>query len=87
MVDEMLGGIGEGSKRIEKLLVNLRDFARGDEGALDEMVGLNAVVKSAVMIVRNLIEKSTDSFSVRRSRPCRRCGATTTSSSRWSSTS
>ena len=34
MVDDLLGGIGEGSKRIEKLLLNLRDFARGDEGAL-----------------------------------------------------
>ncbi len=46
MVDELLGGIGEGSKRIEKLLLNLRDFARGDEGGLSEHVDLNKVVRS-----------------------------------------
>jgi PAS domain S-box-containing protein len=65
MVDDLLGGIGEGSSRIEKLLLNLRDFARGDEGRLNETVEMNAVVRSAVMIVRNLIQKSTDSFVVR----------------------
>jgi hypothetical protein len=64
MVDDLLQGIGEGSKRIEKLLLNLRDFARGDEGSLDEDVDLGAVVRSAVMIVQNLIQKSTARFSV-----------------------
>src|SRR5208283_2805574 len=67
MVDELLGGIDEGSKRIEKLLLNLRDFARGDEGGLNELVELNRVVRSGVMIVQNLIQKSTDLFSVRES--------------------
>jgi hypothetical protein len=65
MVDDLLGGIGEGSNRIEKLLLNLRDFARGDEGRLNETVEMNAVVRSAVMIVKNLIQKSTDRFVVR----------------------
>ena len=64
MVEDLLGGIEEGSKRIEKLLVNLRDFARGDEGDLGEEVDVNAVIGSAVMITANLIRKSTDSFSV-----------------------
>ncbi|MFI5369417.1 MAG: PAS domain S-box protein, partial [Spirochaetia bacterium] len=67
MVGELLGGIGEGSKRIEKLLLNLRDFARGDEGGLGERVELNKVVRSAVMIVQNLIQKSTESFTVQES--------------------
>ncbi len=65
MVENLLRGIGEGSKRIERLLLNLRDFARGDEGGLNEMVELNGVVRSGVMIVQNLIQKSTDSFSIR----------------------
>jgi signal transduction histidine kinase len=67
IVEDLLGGIGSGSARIEKLLLNLRDFARGDEGGLDEMVGLNEVVISGVMIVQNLIQSSTDCFSVRAS--------------------
>jgi PAS domain S-box-containing protein len=64
MVEDLLNGIEEGSKRIEKLVVNLRDFARGEEGELAEQVDVNAVIDSAVMIVADLIEKSTDSFAV-----------------------
>jgi hypothetical protein len=67
MMGELLGGIGEGSKRIEKLLLNLRDFARGDEGGLSERVELNRVIRSGVMIVQNLIQKSTDFFTVQES--------------------
>jgi polar amino acid transport system substrate-binding protein len=65
MVEDLLRGIGEGSQRIEKLLRNLRDFARGDEGALDEAVDMNAVVASGVMIVQSLVQKSTDALSIR----------------------
>jgi hypothetical protein len=63
LVDDLLKGIEEGSKRIQKLLLNLRDFARGDEGSLNEVVEMNEVVQSGVMIVQNLIQKSTDLFS------------------------
>jgi len=65
MAEDLLKGIDEGSRRIEKLIASLRDFVRRDEGALDEQVQLNAVVRSAVMIVENLIRKSTDFFSVK----------------------
>ena len=65
MVDDLLSGIEEGSKRIEKLLKNLRDFARGDDGELTEEVDVNAATDSAVLMTRNLIQKSTDSFSIR----------------------
>jgi PAS domain S-box-containing protein len=64
MVEDLLKGIEEGSKRIEKLVVNLRDFARGDEGELTDRVDVNAVIDSAVMIVADLIQKSTDFFKV-----------------------
>jgi PAS domain S-box-containing protein len=66
MVEDLLNGIEEGSKRIEKLLVNLRDFARGEEGELTESVDVNEVIDSAVMIVADLIKKSTDAFTVRK---------------------
>ena len=67
MIEELLAGIEEGSARIEKLLLNLRDFARGDVGDLNEPVDLNQVVRSAITLVQNLIQKSTDVFSVRES--------------------
>jgi PAS domain S-box-containing protein len=66
MVDDLLLGIEEGSKRIEKLITSLRDFARGDEGDLSELVNVNAVIGSAVMIIRDLIQRSTASFILRR---------------------
>ena len=62
MVDDLLKGIIEGSRRIERLLVTLRDFASGDEGALDQVVDLNAVVKSALVIIENTVRKSTSRF-------------------------
>ena len=62
MVDDLLKGIVEGSRRIERLLVNLRDFASGDEGALDQAVDLNAVVKSALVIIESSVRKSTNRF-------------------------
>jgi signal transduction histidine kinase len=62
MMDDLFNGITEGSRRIEKLLVTLRDFASGDEGALDQAVDLNAVVRSALVILANTVRKSTSRF-------------------------
>ncbi|HTZ50478.1 MAG TPA: response regulator [Spirochaetia bacterium] len=65
MVDDLLEGIIEGSRRIERLLVTLRDFASGDEGALDQVVDLNAVTRSALVIIANAVRKATGRFSFR----------------------
>ncbi|HVP18700.1 MAG TPA: ATP-binding protein, partial [Spirochaetia bacterium] len=62
MVDDLLNGTIEGSRRIERLLVTLREFASGDEGALDQVVDLNAVVRSALVIIENTVRKSTNRF-------------------------
>jgi PAS domain S-box-containing protein len=66
MMDDLIYGIEEGSIRIERLLIDLRDFARGDEGELTESVDLNSVIDSAVMITRDLVRKATDSFLVQK---------------------
>ena len=65
MVEDLLSGIEEGSKRIEKLLVNLRDFTRGDAGELTQEIDVNAVINSAVLMTRSVIQKSTQAFSIR----------------------
>jgi signal transduction histidine kinase len=64
MVEDLMTGIEEGSKRIARLVLNLRDFARGDDGQLNDEVDVNAVIDSAVMITGNLIRKSSNAFSV-----------------------
>jgi len=63
MVEELLHGVVDGSRRIEKLLIDLRDFVRGDEGALDQTVDLNATVRSAIKIIGDFVRNSTHRFS------------------------
>jgi PAS domain S-box-containing protein len=63
MVEELLNGVVDGSRRIEKLLIDLRDFARGDEGVLDQPVDLNVTVRSAIAIIGDFVRNSTHHFS------------------------
>jgi len=63
-IAQLIAGISEGAERIQKIVQNLKDFARQDRGDLDQPVDINAVIRSAVLIVSNLIKKSTDRFSV-----------------------
>ncbi len=64
-VADFIGGIGEGAKRIKTIVQNLKDFARQESGAMDEMVDLNKVIDASTMILANLIRKSTDQFVTR----------------------
>ena len=61
---QLISGISEGADRIQKIVQSLRDFARQDTGDLNQQVDINLAVESAVVIVNNLIQKSTDHFSV-----------------------
>ena len=63
-IAQLIAGISEGAERIQKIVQNLKDFARQDRGDLNQPVDINAVIRSAVLIVSNLIKKSTDRFSV-----------------------
>jgi PAS domain S-box-containing protein len=59
----LLKGISTGSQRIRDIISELREFSRMDAGDLHQEVRLNDVVKSALLIVKNLIVRSTDHFS------------------------
>lgn len=56
--------IVDGTMRIQKIVQNLKDFARSDPGELDQSIQVNAVVEAAVMILANLMRKSTDHFTI-----------------------
>lgn len=58
----LFSGISEGSRRIGRIVRDLREFARVDTENRKESVDMNRVVSSAVTLVGNLIRKSTDSF-------------------------
>jgi len=62
---QLISGISEGAQRIQKIVRSLKDFARQDRGDLDQLVDINAVVQSAILIVSNLIKKSSDRFCVK----------------------
>jgi PAS domain S-box-containing protein len=62
-IGRLMDGIHEGAQRIKKIVQSLRDFARRDPGDLSREVDLNAVVDSAVTLVRHLLDKCTDRFS------------------------
>jgi PAS domain S-box-containing protein len=63
-IERMLKGITDGAGRIETIVRNLKDFARQGSGRLDERVQVNDVVKSALIIMSNLIKKTTRNFVV-----------------------
>ncbi len=61
-IPPLIEGVTQGAKRIERIIRSLKDFARQDSGDLNENVNLNEVIDSAILIVQNLIKKSTDHF-------------------------
>jgi PAS domain S-box-containing protein len=64
MIPEILTGMEEGARRINKIVTSLRDFARKEPLDQEEDVDISRVVASALTLLNNLIRKSTDKFSV-----------------------
>jgi PAS domain S-box-containing protein len=60
----LIGSISEGAKRIEKIVLNLKEFSRLDPGSMDQSIQINQLLESAILIVNNLIKKSTNKFEV-----------------------
>lgn len=60
--DNLIKGIRVGADRIKKIVNSLKDFARQDPGNMDQAVNLNTVLDSAILIMNNLIRKSTHHF-------------------------
>jgi len=60
----LLSGVLDGSTRIKQIVDDLKHFVRQDSPDLTQSVDLNAVLKSALSLVSNLITKSTNHFSI-----------------------
>lgn len=63
-IAQLIYGISEGAMRIQKIVNSLKDFARQDKGDMNQEVAINVVLESAIVIVHNLIKKSTSHFTV-----------------------
>ncbi|MBN2290049.1 MAG: PAS domain S-box protein [Candidatus Glassbacteria bacterium] len=64
-IPELFNGISEGAGRIKNIVQNLKDYARQESRGLTEDVDVNAVLKSALTLLSNLLRKSTGSLSVK----------------------
>ncbi|MBN1293278.1 MAG: GHKL domain-containing protein [Candidatus Latescibacteria bacterium] len=63
-IRHLISGITEGANRIEKIIQGLRTFSRRDTGEEKTPVDINAIIDAALLIMSNLIKKSTDRFDV-----------------------
>jgi PAS domain S-box-containing protein len=64
IIPVLFSGILDGSRRIKEIVEDLRDFVRRDASDMTQSVDLNAVIKSAVTLLSNMIMKSTQKFSI-----------------------
>ena len=62
-IAKLIDGVTEGGQRIEHIVSSLKNFARRDDGELNQVININEVVESAIVIVQNLIKKHTHRFS------------------------
>jgi polar amino acid transport system substrate-binding protein len=60
----LFSGLLDGSARIKQIVDDLKQFVRQDSPDLTHSVDLNAVLKSALSLVSNLITKSTNRFRI-----------------------
>jgi PAS domain S-box-containing protein len=62
-IPQLFSGISDGSKRIKQIVEDLRDFVRRDTSDMNQSVDVNAVLRSAISLLSNMITKSTSHFS------------------------
>ncbi len=63
-VEPLITGICEGAERIKRIVQSLKDFARKDSGDKCQYFSINYVIETSIIILNNLIRKSTDRFRV-----------------------
>lgn len=63
-IPRLLSGITDGSKRIQQIVEDLRDFVRRDASDMNQSMDVNAVLRSATSLLSNMITKSTSHFSM-----------------------
>jgi signal transduction histidine kinase len=59
----LFSGILDGSKRIMRIVEDLKNYVRKDSPDVTQPIDINAVLNSAISLVSNMIHKSTNHFS------------------------
>jgi PAS domain S-box-containing protein len=63
-IPRLLSGISDGSKRISEIVEDLKGFLKRDPSDMNQSVDVNAVLRSAISLLSNMINKSTSHFLV-----------------------
>ncbi len=61
---KILNGISEGTKRIKNIVNELKEFSGKESSDANQEVDVNQVIERAINLTKNLINKSTENFSV-----------------------
>lgn len=64
-IPKLFSGISDGAERIKQIVDDLKNYLRQDTSDLAQSVDINTVLKSAISLVSNMINKSTDLFSIK----------------------
>jgi PAS domain S-box-containing protein len=62
---KLLSGVAQGAERIKQIVANLKGYVRGDGGDLAQAVDVNAVIRSSLSLISNVIKNATDHFTVK----------------------
>lgn len=60
----LIDGIASGAKRIQRIVADLKDYARVDHDSSHKVVNVNIAVKSAVSLMEHRLRKSTRNFQI-----------------------
>ena len=63
-IPALFSGLSDGSKRIKRIVDDLKNYVRNDTADLTQPVDINAVIKSAVSLLTNMIKNTTNNFSI-----------------------
>ncbi len=64
-IPQLFSGIKEGSERIQRIVQDLKDFARQDGANMSQSVNINEAIKSSIRLIGNLIKKATNNFRIK----------------------
>jgi PAS domain S-box-containing protein len=63
-IPTLFSGISDGAKRIKRIVDELKNYVRDNSADLTQAVDVNAVLKSAVSLLANMIKNATHKFSI-----------------------
>jgi len=64
-IPELFFGILDGSERIRRIVINLRDYARQGVSDLDQLVDLNACLRAALTLLAGPLKKATNHLTIK----------------------